>query len=114
MIPSDRRGDLLRAFDAHAEAFLAASAQGVELGARLARGDVARLTDLAGAMAASLADWGRRVERFDLARRAVFDETRAAALVLESVFDELLTPDAWRVLAAAFDLARSPAGRPPA
>jgi hypothetical protein len=102
----DPRGRLLSAFDAHAGAFLAASAEGVELGGRLAQEEIAHLTDLAGAMAVSLAQWRRRVERLDLARRATFDEARAGALILESVFDGLLTPYAWRVLSAALDLAQ--------
>ena len=36
---------------------------------------------------------------------ARFDSPRAARLLMESVFDELLAPPAWRVLAAAVDLA---------
>lgn len=111
MFPSNRRGDLLRAFDAHAGAFVAASGRSIDLGARLAAGDVAALTGLADALAASLADWGRRLEGLDPARRGAFDETRAASLLLESVFDEVLTPAAWRVLAAALELAWTPAGR---
>jgi hypothetical protein len=110
---SDPRGALLHAFDAHAQAFSADAADRGELGARLSHGEIAHLTDLAGALAASLADWRRRVEPLDLARRAVFDEGRAGTLVLESVFDDLLTPDAWRVLSAAFDLARRPARTAP-
>jgi hypothetical protein len=35
------------------------------------------------------------------------DPHRAGRLVLESVFDEVLSPEAWRVLAAAFALAMS-------
>ncbi len=112
MSPSDPRGALLRAFDAHAEAFFAECAQSVEQDARLARGDVERLTDLAGAMAAGLADWGRRIDRLDVARHRAFDEARAGRRVLEGVFDEVLAPGAWRVLAAAFDLAGSAAHSP--
>ena len=109
MFPSDRRGDLLRAFDAHAGALIAASGRSIDLGARLAAGDVTGLTGLAGALAASLADWGRRLEGLDLTRRGAYDETRAASLLLESVFDEALTPAAWRVLAAAVEIVASPA-----
>jgi len=92
----DPRGALLRAFDAHVEAFTAPV-------------ETARLTDLAAAVAADLADWSKRLERLDVGRSAPFDAGRAAALGLESVFDEVLTPDAWRVLAAAFELVASPA-----
>ncbi len=109
MFPPDPRGTLLRAFDAHAQAFRAEAAQSAEQGARLAGGDVARLTDLAGAVAAGLADWSRRIDRLDVARHRPFDEARAARQILEGVFDESLAPGAWRVLAAAFQLAGSPA-----
>ncbi|MDQ2859596.1 MAG: hypothetical protein M3T55_02490 [Pseudomonadota bacterium] len=96
MPPTDPRGVLLRAFDAHAAAFAAS-------------GDTACLARLAAALAANLADWGERLDRLEVGRRAPFDPGRAAALVLESVFDEALTPDAWRVLAAAIGLVASPA-----
>jgi hypothetical protein len=108
---ADPRGQRLHAFDAHAQAFMAAAAEGAQLGAHLSRGEIAHLTDLAGAIAASLAEWLRRLEPLDLARRTPFDNERAGAPVLESVFDDLLTPAAWRVLSAAFDLARHPARR---
>jgi len=112
MSVADPRGQRLHAFDAHAQAFLSHAAEGAQLGARLSRGEIAQLTDLAGAIAASLAEWRRRVEPLDLARQIAFDDERAGALVLESVFDDLLTPPAWRVLSAALDLALHPARRP--
>jgi hypothetical protein len=106
---TDPRGELLHAFDAHAAAFSAAAADRAELGGPLSQGEIAHLTGLAGAIAASLADWRRRLEPLGLARRIAFEEARAGALVLESVFDDLLTPGAWRVLGAALDLAQRPA-----
>jgi hypothetical protein len=109
MFVADPRGQRLHAFDAHAQTFLVAAAESAEHGARLSRREIAHLTDLAGAIAASVAEWLRRVEPLDLARRIAFDDERAGALVLESVFDDLLTPAAWRVLSAAFDLAGHPA-----
>jgi hypothetical protein len=53
------------------------------------------------------APWSRwlpasREGRLNLA--ASFDTRRAGALVLESVFDEILSGPQWRILAAAFDL----------
>jgi len=96
MPPTDSRGELLRAFDAHAQAFAAP-------------GEIARLTGLAAALAASIADWNGRLDRLDVGRCAPFDADRATALVLESVFDEVLTPAAWRVLAAAVEIVASPA-----
>jgi hypothetical protein len=108
MALSDPRGALLHAFDAQAEAFSAMSADRAELGAGLSRGEIAQLTGLAGALAANLAEWRRILRPLDLAGRIAFDEERAGILLLESVFDDLLTPEAWRVLRAAFDLARHP------
>ena len=108
MVPADIDGERLSALDAQVEAFSTACASRIELGARLARDDVAHLAGLAGAIAVSLADWGRRIEGLEVGRRAAFDDTRARALVLESVCDEILTPEAWRVLAAALDRATAP------
>ncbi|MEO8927569.1 MAG: hypothetical protein ABI306_10455 [Caulobacteraceae bacterium] len=105
---TDPRGALIRAFDAHSRAFVEGAGARIERGRRLAQGDVAHLTDLAEAVAAALTHWRRIVEALDLAPAAAFDTGRAGALVLESVFDDLLAPDAWRVLAAAFDLAMRP------
>lgn len=74
MPQSDPRRDPLRAFDAHAGAFIVASGRSLDLGARLAANDITVLAGLAGALAASLADWARRLEGLDLARRGAFDE----------------------------------------
>ncbi|MGI9170222.1 MAG: VOC family protein [Caulobacteraceae bacterium] len=97
--------DPIHALDAHVEAFVAEAIEGVELGGRLARDDVARLSRLAAVLAAGLADWRGALDALEVAPRAGFDERRAGALLLESVFDDLLAPAAWRVLAAALDLA---------
>ncbi len=56
---------------------------------------------LAAAVGAMEADSGQ----LPLPAGARFESPRAARLLLESVFDELLAPPAWRVLAAAVDLA---------
>jgi hypothetical protein len=45
------------------------------------------------------------VGRLDLACTQSLDLRRAGALVLESVFDEILCPAALRVMTAALDLA---------
>ncbi len=77
MPPPDRRGDAPRAFDAHADDFIRDCASRFEAGGAIAALDVERLTDLAG------------------------------RLLVESVFDQALTPAGTRILAAALDLALS-------
>jgi len=104
MTPSpDSRGVLLHAFDAHAAAYIA-SHPGQ---ARASRRDIDTLSRLAEAIVASLALWARLCERLDLAREPGRDPRLAGALVLESVFDDLLVPSAWNVLRAALDLAEA-------
>ena len=59
-----------------------------------------------------LLNLGYRISGSDLKLTPITERlalTSAAVLVLESVFDEILTPSAWRVLAAALDLAKTPA-----
>jgi hypothetical protein len=102
--PTDPRGVLLHAFDAHAAAFT----QAFPGHARGARRDLDTLTDLADAIVASLAFWGRLCERLDLAREPGRGWGQAGALLLENLFDDVLVPEAWRVLRAAVDLAEDP------
>lgn len=64
--------------------------------------DLGRLTTLSKAVVADIDGWGDRLAALDCA--ATFDRERAALLVFESVFDEALTPDACRVLAAEIQL----------
>ncbi|MGI9168998.1 MAG: hypothetical protein ACR2FH_02310 [Caulobacteraceae bacterium] len=96
--------DPIHVFDAHVEAFVAEAADSVERGGSLARDDVGRLSGLAVNLATALADWRGLLNALEVPPRAAFDERRAGALLLESVFDDLLAPAAWRVLAAALDL----------
>lgn len=105
MSSSDPRGARLHTLDAQGEAFVAAFAGRGEAGPSVARGDIETLAALAHAIAHDLALWRPLVQRLDLARDGDFDTRRAGALILETVFDELLEPHAWRVLAAALDLA---------
>jgi hypothetical protein len=105
MTPTSR-GLLLHAFDAHCRSFARVSADRFEDGAQLAAAEIETLGELAAAIAADLADWRSLAARLDVARATPFDPRRAGAMVLETVFDEVLTPDAWRVLAAALDLTR--------
>lgn len=101
------RAHLLHAFDGYSRDFAAHCAERIEDGDRLARAEIEALSDLAGDLAAAANGWGAAVGRLDLARVASFDPRRAGTLILETVFDEVLSPDAWRVLAAALELAQS-------
>ena len=66
--------------------------------------DLRRLATLAKQVVDDLAGWADRVAALDCA--AAFNPDRALLLVLESVFDEVLTPDACRVLEAEIVLLR--------
>lgn len=74
-----------------------------EAGGAVAAAEVAALTLLAEAIARGIGEWRTLTAPLELA--ATFDTTRAGALVLESLFDDILTPPAWRVLAAALAMA---------
>jgi|SRR5665213_712869 len=103
-ISHDPRGGALHAFDAHARALSADLALRFELGERIAGAEIETLSALARGIAASVAAWGELARGLNA---PPFDGRRAGVLVLEVVFDELLDPAAWRVLAAALELAQS-------
>ena len=67
--------------------------------------DLGRLARLAKAVTDDIAGWGERVKALDCARP--FDPPRAVVLVMESLFDEVLPPDACRVLSAEMALLTS-------
>ncbi len=81
--------------------FSAACAERAPAGARIARMDSAILGELAAAIRASAMIWSDLFADLDLAALGRFDRERAAVLVAESVFDELLEPAASLVLTAA-------------
>jgi len=64
---------------------------------------------LANALAADARRWRDIVDRLDGAAAARLDPRRAIAIILESVFDEVLGAPGWRVLSAALALADAPA-----
>ena len=97
MPPSAARRDLLIAYDALAEDL-------TRVGAPIS--DLAGVSALATRLAADVTAWRTIVERLNHAAGARLDVRRAADLVLESVFDEVLVPSAWRVLSAALALAQ--------
>ena len=66
--------------------------------------DLRRLGTLAKQVVDDVAGWADRIVALDCA--ATFNLDRALLLVLEGVFDEVLTPDACRVLEAEMVLER--------
>ncbi len=74
-------------------------------GGRIARLETELLWRLAGCIATAVAEWATIVEDLDVARQRQLDPAESASLVLECVFDPILEPQAWRVLAAALPLA---------
>jgi hypothetical protein len=100
----DLRARRLAAFDAHSRDFLDEARRSADAGDHLARRDIEGLTALADHVVRSLANWRDRLDRLELCARAPMSVALAARAVTEAVFDDLLEPDATRVLAAAIDL----------
>ena len=71
---------------------------------RVAARDLSRLAALAKQVVDDLAGWADRVTALDCG--VTFNPDRALLLVLESVFDEALTPDGCRALEAEIVLLR--------
>ena len=99
-----RRSDL-RAFD------LAAGELSHDYGARFEAGrsdagrDIQRLSALAVRLGREVTAWSGAVRALEAGAARPLDPHRAARLLIESVFDETLNPEATRVLAAALNLA---------
>src|SRR5262245_17323937 len=89
-----------RAFERDYEDECAGRAQD---GRRIARLDADVLADLAEAIRASVMVWGDLYDGLDLAAARPFDPDLARSLVAECVFDDLLRPAAWRILASALE-----------
>ncbi|HXV00535.1 MAG TPA: hypothetical protein VG166_08550 [Caulobacteraceae bacterium] len=70
-----------------------------EAGGAVAAREGEALLSLAGMLAAHVRQWESLAGGLELCGR--FDRRRAGALLLESVFDDLLPAAPWRVLAAA-------------
>ena len=103
MPPPSPRVALLHAFDADAAALLDERDATIEAGRFEARREIEALGDLAKAIARAALEWRDLVAPLELA--SPYDATRAGDLILETVFDEILDPAAWRVLAGAVALA---------
>ena len=101
----DLRGRRLAAFDDHCREFIDDARRHVEAGESLARQEIEGLTSLADHVVASLGLWRERANRLDLSLRSAFSVAEAARAVAETVFDDVLQPEATRLFAAAIDLA---------
>jgi len=104
MIDIETRGDLLRAFDAFAHDFFRECVERHEAGDSVATRDIRRLNALAERLSVDLTAWLRALAELDGARRQPVSRRDAGRLVIESLFDEALTPAATRLLGAALDL----------
>ena len=92
---TSRRRDLLSAYDTFADDLTRGGAS---------TSDLAGLSALATRLAADVNGWRDIVDRLDHTVGVRLDPGRAAALVLDSVFDEVLIPGAWRLLSASLVL----------
>ncbi len=93
----NHRNEALRRVDTFSHDLLSSS-QYPAIAAR----DLGRLAALAKAVIDDLDGWGDRLATLNCA--VTYERARAALLVMESVFDEVLEPDACRVLSAEMDL----------
>ena len=82
---------------ANVEALVDCCRERFEAPIAVAERELGLIADLAEAIGRALREWGALTAQMELA--AKLDTQRARALVLETVFDEVLAPPAWRVLA---------------
>lgn len=100
----DPRGKVLQSFAGYAADFSRESGTRVAAGRDTAAADLAVLMDLARDLAADVRSWIGFLDRLGVASPGGLAPRRAVDLVLETVFEEVLTPAAWRVLATAVEL----------
>ena len=105
---NDPRGARLRAFDIHAVAFVQESERRETAGDERARRDIERLWRFGEALVRDLAQWRERLDDLETALVATFDVGQTANLLVEVVFDDVLSPEANRLLGAALDLGLTP------
>ncbi len=105
MPPIDPRDPPRRLLAATAHDFARTCADQAEAGASLAAGELTRLAALAARLASDVSFWAQALNELDLARQTRLVPARAGRLLIESVFDEALTPAGCRVLSAALDVA---------
>jgi hypothetical protein len=105
MHSTDARGSDLRAFDAVASELFQHCDVRFDAGRSVAGRDIQRLSALAERLGREVTAWSGAVRALEAVAARPLDPHRAACLVIESVFDETLIPEATRVLAAALNLA---------
>lgn len=71
----------------------------------VSRADAGKLDVLAHSVTEAVRAWRTTMAALDLAASTRFDARRAGLIVLETVFDEVLEPPAWRLLSAYHTLA---------
>jgi hypothetical protein len=101
----DSRGSDLRAFDTVAGELSRHYDVRFEAGRSAAGRDIQRLNALAERLGREVVAWSGAVRALEAGAARPLDPRRAARLLIESVFDEALIPEATRVLAAALELA---------
>lgn len=92
----------LRRFDASVADLAHRCRTDFEAGAALADQEIQGLCSLAEAIGRGLTEWRQLSADLEVSRP--LDARRAGVIVIETVFDEVLVPDAWRVLSDAFAL----------
>lgn len=101
----ETRGSDLRAFDTVACELAHHYDARFEAGASLASRDIQRLSALADRLGREVMAWSRAIRDLEAGAAGRLEPARAGRLLIESVFDEALIPEATRVLAAALALA---------
>ena len=101
----DSRGSDLHAFDSVAGELSRHYRVRFEAGGSLARRDIQRLSALAERLGRDVIAWSGAVRDLEGGALRPLEPRRAGLLLIESVFDEALIPEATRVLAAALTLA---------
>jgi hypothetical protein len=105
MHSTDTRGADLRVFDAMTSELSRHYDARFEIGAALASRDIRRLSALAERLSREIGAWGRAIGELEAGAAGPLESHRSGRLLIESVFDEVLIPEATRVLTAAFALA---------
>ena len=100
----DSRGLDLRAFDTVADELSRHYLGRFEAGGSLAAREIRRLSVLAERLGRDVMAWSGAVRELEAGATGRLEPRRAGQLLIESVFDEALIPEATRVLAAALAL----------
>ena len=93
----------LSAFDIAARALAETSGARLEAGFQASTADIERLWGLAKTISDDVGRWGRACRELDVAAAGAFPPEDWRPRLLESHFDDALTPQAARLLAAALD-----------